>query len=213
MFTLLSYGLLGIASGPLVVLISFSITRREPVSRRLFDSIGWTTSLAASVFLGSALTYAAQAVPRSAALVAWLVIVGLALALVDWTCQRLPHILVGALFLGFLVQLGFMALVSRDVDPLLRAGCAAAVTFAVGLLLYLVLGPELGFGDVTLTTSLALVLGWHGWSFVALGLTSGLIAAGAGTRALLVMRRIGRRDSIALGPALLLGAIFSILQA
>ena len=212
MFTLLSYSSLGIAAGPFVLLVSFSIARREPVSWQLFESIGWPTSLAASTFLGFVLTYAAQVVPRSAALVAWLMVVGLMLALVDWTCQRLPHFLVGTLFLGSLVEISVMALVLHDAEPLLRAGCAAAVTFAVGLLIYLVLGTGLGFGDVTLTTTLALVLGWYSWSIVALGLISGLAAAGLAARALLVMGRIGRRDSIALGPALLLGAIFSMLQ-
>lgn len=212
MFTL-SYSLLGVASGPLVVLAGFSLARREPMCWRLLASIGWATSLAASLFLGSTLTYAALVAPQSAGLVAWLTIVGLALALIDWTCHLLPHRVVGTLLLGGLAQISFTAFAVRDFEPLLRAGIAAAVVFAAGLLLYLRLGAELGFGDVTLATALALHLGWRGWPSVILGLTAGLLVAWVVTRALLVARRIGRRDPVALGPALLLGAVYAMLQA
>lgn len=212
MFMLLSYWSLGVVTGPLVVLSSFAIARREPMSWHLLDSVGSTTSLAAMAFLGSALTYAALVVPRSAALVAWLVVVGLTLALVDWTCHKLPHRVVGALFAGGLVQLSVMAFALRDIELLVRAGLAAVVVFVIGLLLYLRLGADLGFGDVTLATTLALFLGWRGWSYVALGLIAGLTAAGLVTRTLLARRRIGRRDPVALGPALLAGAVFAMLQ-
>lgn len=212
MFMLLSYWVLGVVTGPLVVLSSFSIALREPMSWHLLESVGRTTSLAASAFLGSALTYAALLAPRSAALVAWLVIIGLTLALVDWTCHKLPHQLVGALFAGGLVQLSFVAFALRDVEVLVRAGLAAAVVFVIGLLLYLRLGAGLGFGDVTLATALALLLGWRGWPYVALGLMAGLMVAGAATRTLLVLRRIRRHDPIALGPALLVGAVYAMLQ-
>lgn len=213
MFMLLSYWTLGVVAGPLVVLSSFSIARREQMSRHLLASVGWTTSLAASAFLGFALTYAALAAPRSAALVAWLVIVGLALALVDWMCHKLPHRVVGVLFTGGLVQLSFMAFALRDVELLVRAGLAAAVVFVIGLLLYLRLGADLGFGDVTLATTLALFLGSYGWPHVALGLIAGLTAGGVATRTLLALGRISRRDPVALGPALLVGAVYAMLQA
>jgi leader peptidase (prepilin peptidase)/N-methyltransferase len=212
MFMLLSYWALGVVAGPLVVLSSFSIALREQMSWHVLVSAGWTTSLAASTFLGSALTYAALVAPRSAALVAWLAIVGLALALVDWMCHKLPHRLVGTLFAGGLVQLSFMAVVTRDVDLLVRAGLAAAVVFVLGVLLYLRLGTELGFGDVTLATTLALFLGSCGWPYVALGLIAGLTAGGLVTRVLLALRRIGPRDPVALGPALLVGAVYVMLQ-
>ncbi|MFC3898018.1 hypothetical protein ACFOWZ_41680 [Lentzea rhizosphaerae] len=212
MFMLLSYWLLGVVAGPLVVLSSFSIARREQMSWHVLVAAGWTTPLAASTFLGSALTYAALVAPRSAALVAWLVILGLVLALVDWTCHKLPHRIVGTLFAGGLIQLSFMAVAMRDSELLVRAGLAAAVVFVPGLLLYLSLGAELGFGDVTLATTLALFLGACGWPYVALGLIAGLAAAGLVTRTLLALRRISRRDPVALGPALLAGAVYAMLQ-
>lgn len=212
MFMLLSYSVLGLVTGPLVVLYSFSIARHEPLSWCLLASVGWTVSLAASAFLGSALAFAALMAPRWAALVAWLVIVGLVLALVDWTCHKLPHHVVGTLFAGGLIQLSFMAFALRDVELLVRAGLASAVVFGVGLLLYLRLGAELGFGDVTLATTLALFLGSRGWLCVALGLITGLMVAGLVTPTLLILRRIGRHDPVALGPALLAGAVYLMLQ-
>ncbi|WP_285748713.1 hypothetical protein [Lentzea sp. NBRC 105346] len=213
MFMLLSYSVLGLVTGPLVVLYSFSIARREPLSWCLLASVGWTVSLAGSAFLGSALAYAALMAPRSAALVAWLVIIGLVLALVDWTCHKLPHHVVGTLFAGGLIQLSFMAFALRDVELLVRAGLAAAVVFVVGLILYLRLGADLGFGDVTLATTLALFLGSRGWTNVALGLIAGLTVAGLVAPALLVLRRISRRDPVALGPALLAGTVYVMLQS
>ncbi|MEV6236748.1 prepilin peptidase [Lentzea sp. NPDC051838] len=209
----LSYSLLGVVSGPLVMLAGFSIAQREPMSWRLFASVGWATSLAASPFLGFVLTYAALAVPQSAGLVAWLVIVGSTLALVDWTCHLLPHRVVGTLLVGGLAQISLTALVLRDFEPLLRAAVAAAAVFSAGLLVYLRLGADLGFGDVTLATALALHLGWRGWSYVFLGLTAGLLVAWAAIRTLFVVRRIGHRDPVALGPALLAGAVYAMLQA
>lgn len=213
MFMLLSYWLLGTLVGPLLVRAGFSIARREPMPLQFFELAGWRTSLAASAFAGPALSYAAVAVPQLAALVAWLVIVGAVLALVDWTCHLLPHHVVGTLFVGGLAQISLMAFGLRDLEPLLRAGTAAVVVFAAGLLLYLRLGADLGFGDVTLATALALFLGWRGWSYVALGLIAGLLIAGVATRTLLVLGRISRRDPVALGPALLVGAVFAMLQA
>lgn len=213
MFMVLSYCLLGVVAGLLVVTFGFSAAWWEPMRLRPFGLADLKNFLAASLFLGSTFAYAAAAVPRAAALVAWLVTVGLVLALIDWTRHLLPHHVVGTLFAGGLVQIIFMTLVLRDVEPLLRAGTAAAVVFAVGLLLYLRLGADLGFGDITLATTLALFLGWCGWSYVASGLLAGLLIAGVVARTLLLLRRIRRHDPVALGPALLAGALYAMLQA
>ncbi|MDX8031726.1 hypothetical protein SK803_15990 [Lentzea sp. BCCO 10_0856] len=212
MFTL-SYSLLGLISGPLVVLAAFSITRREPVS---WPSVSWpakTTSLATSVFLGSSLTYVALVAPRSAEPMAWLLIVGTLLALVDWTCHLLPHKVVGALFLGGLVLISAEALSHRDFEPLLRAGVASVAVFMAGLVLYQRFAAELGFGDVTLAAALALYLGWCGWMYVALGLAMGLLLVWLVMCVLLVAKRVGRHDPVVLGPALLSGAVYVMLQA
>lgn len=209
----LSYGLLGLASGPLVVLTAFSITRREPVCWPLFGWPAKTTSLAASVFLGSSLTYVALVAPRSAEPMAWLLIVGTVLALVDWTCHLLPHKVVGALFLGGLALISAEAFSQRDFEPLLRAGVASVTVFVAGLVLYQRFAAELGFGDVTLATALALYLGWRGWMCVVLGLAVGLLLAWVVMRVLLMAKRVGRHDPVALGPALLSGAVYVMLQA
>ncbi|MGI5506458.1 prepilin peptidase [Lentzea sp. CA-135723] len=209
----LSYGLLGVAAGPLVVLTAFSIARHEPVHWSL---TGWppsTASLAASMFLGSSLTYVALVVPRSAEMLAWLLIVGTVLALVDSACHLLPHRVVGLLFLGGLALIGAQALVRREFEPLLRAGVSSIAVFAAGFLLYQRFTAELGFGDVTLATALALYLGWFGWASVFLGLTVGLLAASFVMRMLLIAKRVGRHDPVALGPALLGGAVYVMLQA
>ncbi|MEU3642943.1 prepilin peptidase [Lentzea sp. NPDC034063] len=209
----LSYSLLGLASGPLVVLTACSITRCEPVSWPWGSWPAKTTSLAASLFLGSSLTYVALVAPRPAEPMAWLLIVGTVLALVDWIRHLLPHKVVGALFFGGLVLISAEALSQRDFAPLLRAGVASVVVFMAGLALYQRFAAELGFGDVTLTAALALYLGWCGWMCVVLGLAVGLLLVWIVMRMLLVAKRVGRHDPVALGPALLSGAVYVMLQA
>ncbi|MET9225597.1 hypothetical protein [Lentzea sp. NPDC003310] len=204
-----SYGLLGLVSGPLVVLTAFSITRREPIPWKPAN----TTSLAASVFLGSSLTYVVLVAPQAAGLLAWLLIVGTVLALVDWTCHLLPHKVVGALFLGGLALISAEAFVLRDFGPLLRAGVASVVVFVAGVLLYQRFAAELGFGDVTLAAALALYLGRFGWECVVLGLTAGLLLIWIVIQTLLIAKRVGRHDPVALGPAFLSGTAYVILQA
>lgn len=209
----LSYGLLGAIAGPVVLLFSHRFARGEALSWELVGRIGPPPLLAAGGLLGVALIYVVQMVPAVMAPVsAWLVILGFLLALIDWSCHRLPHSLVGVLLTGGLVQFGVIALVQRDAAPLVRAGAASVVVFAVGLVIYLRLRATLGFGDVTLAAASAAYLGWFDWRHVLFGLVAGLALAAVTTLALLAFRRIQRGDQVALGPALIAGSICTILH-
>ncbi|MCW3813880.1 prepilin peptidase [Micromonospora sp. DR5-3] len=84
------------------------------------------------------------------------------LARVDLACLRLPDPLVGAAALGGGLGLVGAALAADAPGRLLAALVGAAVLFAGYVLLALLPGARLGFGDVKLAAALGLPLGWLG---------------------------------------------------
>lgn len=210
----LLWGSLGAVAGPTFLTLSHSIARDKPLSWDLLATIGWLPLLSAGLFLSTALIYVTRMVPSAAvAVVAWMVILGFLLALIDWSCHRLPHRVVAVLLAGGLIQFSVIGVVQRSVGPLARAGAAAVVVFVVWFVIYLRLRADLGFGDVTLAATFAAFLGWFGWRYVLFGLTTGLVLAAISNLALLTSRRINSHDRTALGPALIVGSIYTILHA
>jgi leader peptidase (prepilin peptidase) / N-methyltransferase len=207
----LTYSLLGAAAGPFVIAFSNSIATGEPASWRTVTAAGWRPTLAASALQSVVLAEAAARWPAAAGALAWLTIVGVLLALIDWSSHRLPHRVVGALLGGGLVQLGLVVLVQRDAWPLLRAGVAAAVVLLIVLTLGLISPTGLGLGDVTLSTTMAFLLGWFGWLYVAAGLMIAFLSTGLAMSVLRARKLISRDEPIALGPALIFAPICVIL--
>lgn len=209
----LSCGMLGAVTGPTSLILSYAIAHNEPHSWHLPEKIGWIPLLSSGAFLSSTLIYVTRAVPSTAvAVVAWMVILGFLLVLIDWSCHQLPHRVVAVLLAGGLIQFSVIAVAERSVGSLARAGAAAVSVFLVWFVIYLRLRADLGFGDVTLAATLAAFLGWFGWSYVVVGLIAGLVLAGISNLVLLASRRINLRDHTALGPALIVGSIYTVLH-
>ncbi|WP_286959244.1 MULTISPECIES: prepilin peptidase [Arsenicicoccus] len=141
---------------------------------------------------------------------AWLMV---ALAAIDLDVHRLPDALQLPLYPVLAVALTAVAAVTRDGgEALLRSAVAVVVVLLVGGLLWLTAPRQgLGLGDVKLAGLLAAVLAQLGWSQVLLGLWAGFALGGVVAAALLVTRRAGRRDHLALGPPLMLGALLAVL--
>ncbi|MEH1101019.1 prepilin peptidase [Micromonospora sp. CPCC 205561] len=137
--------------------------------------------------------------------------VGLVLALVDLACLRLPDPLVGAAGLLAVAGLGGAALAAGTPGRLLDAAAGAALGFAGHVLLALLPGSRLGFGDVKLAAVLGLPLGWLGGSTLALGLLLPHLLHGVLVLVLLVAGRVRRDTPLPLGPALLVGAWLAAL--
>lgn len=140
-----------------------------------------------------------------------LAILGVLLAAIDLSCKRLPHNLVFPAIGISAFLFGVIGAVTGEWGALVRAAVAALVLGAVFLLLYLLPGRGLGFGDVKLAVLLGLFLGWLSWGAVLLGallpwLVNGPVAVG-----LLVTKRVGRKSWLPFGPAMLVGALLSIL--
>ncbi|MEX0800458.1 MAG: A24 family peptidase [Dehalococcoidia bacterium] len=98
-------------------------------------------------------------------------------------CWAWPHIAIGQVFGG-----GVFALIIVSVMYILGRG-------------------SLGFGDVKLSVLMGLVVGFPS---VLIGIFAGVFAAGAFVFPLLLLRVLSRRDYIAYGPFIALGAIVAM---
>jgi leader peptidase (prepilin peptidase) / N-methyltransferase len=149
----------------------------------------------------------------TAALPAFLVLaaVTVPLALVDLKVLRLPDVLIASAFAGGVVLLAAAALATGTPGRLLRAAEAAVVCGALYLLLALLPGSGMGFGDVKLGAVLGWYLGWLGWLAVVLGVVLTPLVNLPFLVVLLVARRADRKKSMPYGPAMLLAAVLAIV--
>jgi leader peptidase (prepilin peptidase)/N-methyltransferase len=135
--------------------------------------------------------------------------IGVLLAAIDLACLRLPDPLVGAAALIGVAGLAVAAAIAGTPEALLRALGGALCSAAAYVVLALLPGSRLGFGDVKLAGVLGLLLGWLGWDAVLLGLILPHLINGPVVLVLLLSRRAGRDTALPLGPALLAGALLA----
>lgn len=134
---------------------------------------------------------------------AYLLAVAWPLAKTDIREHRLPNRLVlPALPVTLLSQL-LAAWLGHTWMQALLALCVAAVAFVVGLLLNRL--ASLGMGDVKLITVLSLALGWFSPVSPLVAVFLAFFAASLAVLPLLILRKLSRSRSIALGPYLLGG--------
>jgi leader peptidase (prepilin peptidase) / N-methyltransferase len=169
----------------------------------------WLTVPAGALVFGT-LTWAVWPDPVLPA-VLFVAGMGLLLAPIDLAVLRLPDPLVAVAFAGSAGYLLVLAVLTGQYPALLRAVLAAAAMAGAYLLLALVPGGHLGFGDVKLAGVLGLVLGWFGWGFVLLGAVLPHLINGPTVLVLLATGRARRGSSIPLGPALLVGAWLAVV--
>jgi len=129
-----------------------------------------------------------------------LVVTGLLLAvtLVDLQVRRIPNALVGILAAWCLLQIAWMG---WPTIPAALLG--AAVGGGVFFLLYLLSRGAMGAGDVKFVAATGLLVGYP---LIASSMFLGIVAGGLAALALLLTGKASRKDSIAYGPYLALGA-------
>jgi leader peptidase (prepilin peptidase)/N-methyltransferase len=137
--------------------------------------------------------------------------VGVALAAIDISVQRLPDRLTLPAYPVLIALLAVAAVTGHDLAALWRALLAGLVLAAGYLVLGLVRPGDLGGGDIKLAGLAGLVLGWLNWRAVLIGATAGFLLAGLAGLGLLAARRISLRGAISFGPFLLGGALLVIL--
>jgi len=202
-------GAVTLAVSPYLARISRTVADRDdsrwwrgaaPSRRRLA-----ITAVVAAV-LGACAGYAAG---WSAALPAFLAFAVLAtpLVVVDAQAHRLPDRLVLPAAVCALGLLAVAAAVRGDWPALGRAAVGGAIVFAVFFLVALASPSSLGYGDVKLAGVIAVYLGWLGWGHVFYGVFAGFVLGAVVAMAMLASRRASLKSDIALGPALIAGAL------
>jgi leader peptidase (prepilin peptidase) / N-methyltransferase len=141
----------------------------------------------------------------------WTAGAAVVLAQVDLAVHRLPDRVVFPSIAVVTTAWLADAVVLGTWDALLRAVLAGLVAFVAAVVAALVSPGGMGFGDVKLLGLLGVLLGWFGWSVLALGVILGFVVGALGTVVLLVLRRAGWRSEVALGPSLLLGAALALV--
>jgi leader peptidase (prepilin peptidase)/N-methyltransferase len=156
----------------------------------------------------AALALLAWRLPMSLSLLAfgWVAVLGVALGFIDWAVHRLPDRLTLPAFGGAVVLLALDNRPSRLGTALL---CALAMA-ACYLMLTLISGGGLGLGDGKLALSLGLALGWFGGMVTVYGAAAGFILSGLYAVTMLLVGRLGRKDSLAHGPFMLLGTLAAL---
>ncbi|MCX5068318.1 prepilin peptidase [Micromonospora lupini] len=203
-------GLVGVALlGGAVGVVVPSLARRFTITPARLRRGAWLSPpVAAVVFVGLAVARGDDpALPVLLAVAA----VGLVLALVDLACLRLPDPLVLVAGLLALAGLSAAALLAGTPARLLGVLGGAAVAGAAHVLLALLPGSRLGFGDVKLAAVLGLPLGWLGRDALLTGLVLPHLLHGALVLGLLAARRVRRDALLPVGPALLAGAWLAVL--
>jgi leader peptidase (prepilin peptidase) / N-methyltransferase len=136
--------------------------------------------------------------------------VGVLLTVIDLQHRLLPDRIVLPSIAAAAVLLLVAALPGQEWATILRACVAAAVLFAVFLVMALIAPSGMGWGDVKLAPLVGLYLGWIGWGAVVVGAAAGFVVQAAVALVLLAGRRIGLRGELPFGPAMLVGAAVAI---
>ncbi|MFD0741112.1 prepilin peptidase [Phytohabitans flavus] len=142
--------------------------------------------------------------------VAWIALFGVVLAHVDVAVRRLPDRLTFPAAGGALILFGLSAVVDGEYGRLTSAVACALALAAFYLVLVLISPNGMGLGDAKAALSVGLVAGWFGWGVAVAAAVAGFLLAGLYATALLLLRRAGRKDHLAHGPFLLLGALAAI---
>lgn len=143
-------------------------------------------------------------VPIVYVLAAWTMVV---LAFVDLDVQRLPDRIQLPAYPVLALLLAVCSYTTGDWSPFARALLAGVVLFVLFLVLAILPGGGMGFGDVKLAGLLGMLLGWLSWTQVMWATLATFLIGGVVAVLLLVARRKGHRDDFAYGPSMLLGAV------
>jgi leader peptidase (prepilin peptidase)/N-methyltransferase len=134
-----------------------------------------------------------------------------ALSVIDLRSFLLPNRIVYPLTAVSVVLLGLAALAGGDGSTFVRALLGGAAAFTFFFILHIASPRSMGFGDVKLSFTLGLFLGWLGWGYVFLGLFLGFLYGAVIGVGLIALRLRTRKDHVPFGPFLAAGTMTAIL--
>jgi len=138
-------------------------------------------------------------------------VLGVLLAAVDLACKRLPYQVVNPAIGISLALFTAVAAATGAWANLLRFGLGAVALGGAFVLLFALPGQGLGFGDVRLAVLLGGFLGWVGWREVLLGGLLPWLVNAPYLLFLLLRHRVSRKVTVPFGPAMLIGALLSLV--
>jgi leader peptidase (prepilin peptidase) / N-methyltransferase len=209
--------LLGLLVGLCLPVVIDRVPEKVPVlagpfpepSRAARTPSGWLVAVTTGFLFGAtaARIGAGWELPAFLVLTAALV----ALSVIDLRSFLLPNRIVYPLTVVSVALLGFAALAGGDGSTFVRALLGGTAAFAFFFILHVVSPRSMGFGDVKLSFTLGLFLGWLGWGYVFLGLFLGFLYGAVIGVALIALRLRTRKDHVPFGPFLAAGTMTAIL--
>ncbi len=152
-----------------------------------------------------------------AALPAHLVLgfVAVCVVMIDYRLHKIPTKLVYPAAAIAAVALLIAAVVDDSLSSFVRAGLGGLAASAFLWMLVLFVPAGMGQGDARLCLLVGLLLGWHGWPHVYLGLLAGFVFGSVFGLGVIVVKRVsgrakvreGLKTQIAFGPYLCAGAL------
>ncbi|WP_068402084.1 prepilin peptidase [Kribbia dieselivorans] len=133
------------------------------------------------------------------------------LAFIDLDVHRLPDRIQLPAYPILAALLTLCSLATGDWGALIRALVAGITLFVLFVVLALLPGGGIGFGDVKLAGLLGMLLGWLSWAQVFISVMATFLIGGVVAALLLATRTKGRRDEFAYGPSMLLGAVVALV--
>lgn len=147
--------------------------------------------------------------PWELAALAWLVVLGVPLTVIDLRSSRLPNRLTAAAFAGVIALLAAGAAASHAPGHLGQALLGSVALAGFYLLLAAVRPGGMGLGDVKLAASVGAALAWLSWPAVFAGTLAAFLLAAVAGLALLAARRGARPSHIPFGPFMLAGMVIA----
>jgi leader peptidase (prepilin peptidase)/N-methyltransferase len=144
----------------------------------------------------------------------WFAAVALVLAVVDLDLRRIPNrILFPGVVVGTVLLVVGTWLDGEPWSALAWALVGGGAYFGLLFVVVLVVPGGFGFGDVKLAFLLGEFLAYRSWETLAVGVFAAFLIGGLVALALLLARRVSRKDVIAFGPALVAGAFVALAVA
>ncbi len=138
-----------------------------------------------------------------------LVPIGVALGFIDLRTRLLPTKVILPSYALVIGGVLLCALVTGDLDDLVRAGAGLLIARGFFWLLWFIRPASMGFGDVRLSGVLGIALGYLGWGALLVGIYAGFLIGGV-TGLGLAARR-GVQAGYPFGPFMLLGALIGVV--
>jgi leader peptidase (prepilin peptidase)/N-methyltransferase len=139
--------------------------------------------------------------------------IGIALAVIDVDCHRLPNAIVLPAYPVVAILLTLSSAWTHDWAALARAGLGGIGLFGFYFFLAVVYPAGMGLGDVKLAGVLGGLLAYLSWSTLVIGAFGAFLLGGLAGLGVLISRRGGRKTQLPFGPFMIAGALVALFAA